>query len=285
MQRLAALGLVTQDPRQPDSYVAQDPRAVARHVMADAQAAIKQAVQRMEELPAIEGLAPAFDPNRWYGGPRSEWLTTRDQMNSRIGQVVREASSEMLTAQPGAPVERDPEVLRRGIDRVLSLVSRGVAVRSVYTAAVHDHEVMREHLRTVTEAGGAVATLRESFPRMIIIDSAHLFIDNCVMPGAARDSGWHVYDRATVAWARALFEQIWARATRWQDIQRPGSVLTERQKMILRVLEEGEPQQKVGPRLGLAERTITKEIAAARAAVGARTVFQLMAWWGRQEKS
>jgi DNA-binding CsgD family transcriptional regulator len=281
MGRLLGLGLITADPYQPDRYIAHDPRAVAQRVLSDTQSTIARALQCMADLPAVEGLASAFDPQRWYGGPASEWLQSRDEMNARIGEAVRDASSEMLTAQPGAPVDRDPAVQRLGMDRVLDLVGRGVAVRSLYTAAVREHAQTRAHLAAITEAGAEVATLSEQFPRMILIDRTHLFIDNHVMAGE-RDSGWHVFDRAGVAWAHVIHQQLWARADQWRDGRTSGGVLTERQRMILRLLDEGEPQQRVGPRLALSERTVTKELAAARSAVGAKTVYQLMAWWGRE---
>ncbi|WP_329614995.1 LuxR C-terminal-related transcriptional regulator [Streptomyces brevispora] len=281
VHRLLDLGLITADPYQPARYIAHDPRAVAQRVLADTQATIAQALQCMAELPVIEGLASDFDPHRWYGGPASEWLPTRDEMNARIGEALRDASSEMLTAQPGAPVDRDPAVQQLGMDRVLDLVDRGLSVKSIYTAAVQEHAQTRAHLAAITEAGAEVSTLQETFPRMVLIDRTHLFIDNHVM-AAERDSGWHVFDRAGVAWAHAIYQQLWARADRWQNGQAPDGVLTERQKMILRVLDEGEPQQRIAPRLSLSERTVTKEIAAARAAVGAKTVYQLMSWWGRQ---
>ncbi|MFD9952492.1 phospholipase D-like domain-containing protein [[Kitasatospora] papulosa] len=283
MGRLLGLRLVTADPYQPDRYIAHDPRAVAQRVLTDAQGTISEALKCMAELPAIERLSSAFDPNRWYGGPSSELLQTRDEMNARIGEAVRDASSEMLTAQPGAPVDRDPAVQRLGMDRVLDLVGRGVAVRSLYTAAVREHAQTRRHLAAITEAGAEVATLPDPFPRMILIDRTHLFIDNEVQPnGRDRDSGWHVFDRAGVAWAHLVHQQLWARADRWHDGRASEGVLNERQRMILRALDEGESQQRVGPRLSLSERTVTKELAAARAAVGATTVYQLMAWWGRQ---
>lgn len=281
ISRLLDLGLITADPYQPDRYIAHDPRAVAQRVLADTQATIAQALRCMTELPAVEGLASDFDPHRWYGGPASEWLPTRDAMNARIGEAVRDASSEMLTAQPGAPVDRDPAVQRLGMDRVLHLVGQGVSVRSLYTAAVREHTQTRAHLAAITAAGAQVATLQEAFPRMILIDRTHLFIDNHVMAGE-RDSGWHVFDRAGVAWAHVIHQQLWARADQWHDGRTSDGVLTERQRMILRALDEGESQQRIGPRLSLSERTVTKEIAAARSAVGAKTVYQLMAWWGRQ---
>ncbi|MFG2671341.1 LuxR C-terminal-related transcriptional regulator [Streptomyces sp. NPDC048445] len=281
MHRLLDLGLITADPYQPDRYIAHDPRAVAQRVLADTQSTIAQALRCMTELPGIESLVGDFDPHRWYGGPASEWLPTRDEMNARIGDALRDASSEMLTAQPGAPVDRDPAVQRMGMDRVLDLVDRGLSVKSIYTAAVREHTQTRGHLAAITRAGAEVATLQETFPRMVIIDRTHLFIDNHVM-AAERDSGWHVFDRAGVAWAHVVYQQLWARAEGWQEGRTSDGVLTERQKMILRALDEGEPQQRIGPRLSLSERTVTKEIAAARSAVGAKTVYQLMSWWGRQ---
>ncbi|MEU6952051.1 hypothetical protein [Streptomyces sp. NPDC045714] len=280
--RLVDLGLIAPNPDLPGQYIARDPRAAAQRVLAQVQAAITQAASCMAELPAVEGLAPVYDEHRWYSGPASELLQTRDEMNARIQQALRTASSEMWTAQPGAPVERDPEVQRAGMERVLDLRGRGVSVRSLYTVAVRDHAPSVGHLASAVEAGAEVATLEEAFPRLVIIDATHLFIDNCVLPGD-KDSGWHVTDRATVAWAHTLYQQLWARGTRWQEGDPSSGMLTERQKAILRALEEGEVQHRVGPRLSLSERTVTKELAAARAAVGAQTVYQLMAWWGRRQ--
>ncbi|GGZ53425.1 helix-turn-helix transcriptional regulator [Streptomyces rubiginosohelvolus] len=280
--RLVDLGLIAPNPDQDGRFIAHDPRAAAQRVLAQVQATIAQAASCMAELPSVEGLAPAYDQHRWYSGPVSELLQSRDEMNRRIQQALRTASEEMWTAQPGAPVDRDPEVQRAGMDRVLELRHRGVSVRSLYNVAVRDHGPTAGHLAAAVEAGAEVSTLEETFPRLVIIDNTHLFIDNCVLPGD-KDAGWHVTDRATVAWAHMLYQQLWARSTRWQEGDASSEMLTERQKAILRALEEGEAQHQVGPRLSLSDRTVTKELATARAAVGAQTVYQLMAWWGRRQ--
>ncbi|MFE3378326.1 hypothetical protein [Streptomyces anulatus] len=283
LARLVSLGLVAPNPDEDGHFIAHDPRAAAQRVLAQVQAAITQAAACMADLPSVEGLAPAYDQHRWYSGPVSELLQSRDEMNRRIQQALRTASEEMWTAQPGAPVDRDPEVQRAGMDRVLELRHRGVSVRSLYNVAARDHAATNGYLAAAVEAGAEVATLEEIFPRLVIIDGAHLFIDNCVPGGKDKDSGWHVTDRATVAWAHTLYQHLWARGTRWQEGDESSGMLTERQKAILRALQEGEAQHRVGPRLGLSERTVTKELAAARAAVGAQTVYQLMAWWGRRQ--
>ncbi|MYR40135.1 hypothetical protein GTX14_35170 [Streptomyces sp. SID4944] len=281
--RLVGLGLIAPNPDRDGQYIAHDPRGAVQQALSQVQETIMRAAQCMAELPAVEGLTAAYDSHRWYSG-LSELLETRDEMNARIAQALRTASSEMWTAQPGAPVDRDPEVQRAGMERVLDLRARGISVRSLYNVAVRDHATTSVHLAAAVEAGAEVSTLEEAFPRLVIIDGTHLFIDNCVRAnGEDKDAGWHVTDRATVAWAHTVYQHMWARATRWQDGDVSSEMLTERQKAILRALEEGEPQHGVGPRLGLSDRTVTKEIAAARAAVGAQTVYQLMAWWGRQQ--
>ncbi|WP_299541993.1 LuxR C-terminal-related transcriptional regulator [uncultured Streptomyces sp.] len=287
VSRLLAVGLVTLGPHngEQNRYIAHDPRMAARRLMGEAQALVTDTVARMAEIPAIEELATDFLENRWYGGPGSEFLDGPDEMNARIGEVLSDAmhrdGADMLTAQPGAPVDRDPGVQRLGMERTSAALACGITVRSVYNGAAYHHPQSCSYLDDVTSAGAQVVTLEDPFPRMVIVGQANLFIDNLANP-AGTNAGCHVTDRATVAWARHIFELAWERGTRWRAVRASPSVLTARQRAILGVLEEGRSQKKVGPALGLAERTVTKELAAARAAAGAQSLYQLMAWWGRE---
>ncbi|MFD6421690.1 hypothetical protein [Streptomyces sp. NPDC060198] len=287
VSRLLAVGLVAADPYSSahDRYIAQDPRLAARRLMSEAQQAVADSVARMTQIPALEELAADFDPHRWYGGPGSEFLGSSEEMNVRIGEVLADAmhqkNADMLTAQPGAPVDRDPGVQRLGIERARGALEAGVTVRSIYNAAAYHHPQSCAYLDDVTAAGAEVVTLQEEFPRMVIV-GAHLFIDNLVMSTTEMHAGWHVVDRAAVSWAREVYRMTWDRGTRWRAVRASPSTLTGRQRAILRALEEGLSQQKAGPALGLAERTVTKELAAARAATGAESLYQLMAWWGRE---
>lgn len=279
--RLVELGLVTADPYSSDRYMAHDPRMAAQRLMTDAQALVTQTVAQMAHIPALEALADHFDPFRWYGGPGSELLTTREEMNARIGEVLRRENAEMLTAQPGAPVDRDPVVQRMGMARARSALERGVTVKSMYINTVYGHAQSISYLDELTAAGAEVVTLQERFPRMVIVGD-NLFIDNLVPAQAESDAGWHVFDRAAVSWAREVYRLAWERGAKWRAVRSSLSVLTERQKAVLRALDGGDSQQQVGPALGLSDRTVTKELAAARVAVGARSMYQLMSWWGRQ---
>ncbi|MFD6427062.1 LuxR C-terminal-related transcriptional regulator [Streptomyces sp. NPDC060198] len=283
LAELAALQLVAADPYRPGHHIARDPRAVAQELMTSALADLTATVARITQIPAVEGLATEYDPHRFYGGPGSEYLGTPALMNSRIGPLTDTATQEVYTAQPGEPADRDPEILRLGAERTEAACRRGVRVRSLYTARVAEHAQAAEHAERLVQAGSEVRVLSSPFPRMVILDRQHLFIDNLIVDGAGAHSGWHVSDRSAVMWARAVFEEYWGRATPWQALHRASvdAVSTSRQRSILRELEAGQAQKQVGKRLGLAERTVTKELAALRDQLGVRTLYQVMIWWGR----
>ncbi|MFC9431090.1 LuxR C-terminal-related transcriptional regulator [Streptomyces sp. NPDC056987] len=280
-ERLVALGLLTPD-HHGDALSAADPRTAAQQLRTDTERELTRLVERMGQIPQIEQLATHFDPYRLYGGPGSEFLATRELMNARIGEVTAQASLEIYTAQPGGPKDRDPEIRRLGIDRTVGAVKRGVAVRSIYSTLTHEHEQTNAMVREIVDSGAEVRAYRNTFPRMVIVDQRHAFIDNYVVQGEA-DCGWHVVDRSAVAWAHAIFLMLWERAIRWDDLARtPAGVLTERQSAILQELAAGCSQDQVAERLGLAGRTVSKELADIRKQVGARTLYQVMAWWGRR---
>lgn len=277
--RLAALGLVERRTHD-GSWIASDPRAVAHGLMGDALTELRDLVTRIHEIPTLESLAAAYDPHRMYGGPASEFLPTRDAMNSRIGDVAAAASSSVLTAQPGAPADRDPRVVALGAQRTVDTLEAGAEVRSLYTSTAVSHTQTSAYVGQIIDAGAEVRTLSGTFPRMMIVDSRHLFIENHVVGGADNDAGWHVTDRGAVAWAERVFGALWDRAVRWSDA-RPhvATVTSGRQRQILGELEAGYTKQQAAKRLELGERTVTGELSALRAALGMRTLYQVMAWW------
>ncbi|MER7807941.1 LuxR C-terminal-related transcriptional regulator [Streptomyces sp900116325] len=280
---LVDLHLVDPDPYRPGAFIARDPRAVAQDLMATALADLTATIGRIGQIPAVEALAADYDPHRFYGGPGSEYLGTPALMNSRIGPLTDAATTEVYSAQPGEPVDRDPEILRIGTERTVTACRRGVQVRSLYNARAHEHDQTRACIDDLVAAGADVRVLGKAFPRMVLLDRQHLFIDNLVVAGAAPHSGWHVSDRSAVMWARSIFDLYWDRATPWPALARAaGSAVTSaRQREILHELEAGYSQQQAARRLGLAERTVTKELAELRSELRARTLYQVMAWWGR----
>lgn len=278
VDRLASFGLV--EKRSHDgAWIAHDPRAVAHGLMGDALTELRDLVTRIHEIPTLEALAVDYDPHRMYGGPASEYLPTRAAMNGRIGDVSTTASTSVLTAQPGAPADRDPHVVALGAQRVVQTLDAGAEVRSLYTSAAVSHTQTASFVRQVISAGAQVRTLSGTFPRMMIVDGRHLFVENHIIAGADTDAGWHVTDRGCVTWAESVFDALWDRAARWTVTAADAAVTTGRQRQILMELEAGYTKGQAARRLEVSERTVTGELTALRAALGMRTLYQVMAWW------
>ncbi|MFD8027800.1 LuxR C-terminal-related transcriptional regulator [Streptomyces sp. NPDC059717] len=283
--RLIALRLVDPDPYTPGAFIPHDPRAAAQGLTTAVLRDLTRLTEQVAHIPALERLAEHFDPHRLYGGPGSEFLSTAALMNARLGEVGAAALKEFLSVQPGEPADRDPAILRLGVERTRSALRRGVHVRSIYHRSAHEHDQTREYVSAMVADGADVRASDMPGPRMVIIDGRHLFIDNLVIDGAEGNSGWHVFDRAAVAWVRGLFDLFWDAAERWQDLcaTREASPLSERQLRILRMLAAGYAQQQIGSRIGLSERAIAKELRLVRHALGAQTTYEVMAWYGRQQ--
>ncbi|WP_282698306.1 hypothetical protein [Streptomyces sp. CC208A] len=284
-QRLAATGLVIRDPYDPAGWVAIDPRAVAQRVLEAEQETLERSLTRIRQISAIEGLYAHFEEYRMYGGAeRSELLPTMAQMNDRLGAVSALATDEICTVQPAPPAERNVDVRRLGSDRSLKLLRSGrVGMRLVYGLAALTDEGTRAYADAFMAAGGQIKVSSAREQRLVIVDTASLFIDDHVIDGTESHSGWHVRDRATVAWAKAGFERLWTRARWWSEaLAEAGDIrLTARQLDILTLFDAGLDQPAAARELKLSHRTVSSELAEARTAVGVSTTNQLMAWYGR----
>ncbi|MGW3167000.1 LuxR C-terminal-related transcriptional regulator [Streptomyces sp. NPDC001142] len=279
--RLVALGLVDRDPYVSSGYIPHDPRAAAHGITAGVMRELTELAQRMTHIDALERLAADFDPHRLYGGPGSEFLPTAAQMNARLGEVGAAAVGEFCSFQPSEPADRDPAILQLGIERTRAALHRGVRVRALYHRSTYEHDQAREHVNRMAADGAEVRASTVPGLRMVIIDQ-HLFVDNHVIATAETNSGWHVFDRAAVAWARSVYELFWAMADRWQDLGRAApSPLTSRQMHIIRLLALGRSQQQISARIGLSERAVAKELHRVRTSLGFETTYQVMAWYGR----
>jgi DNA-binding CsgD family transcriptional regulator len=202
-------------------------------------------------------------------------------MNARIADVVAASGEHACTAQPGEPTSRDPQTAAAGVERMLATLQSGVRIRTLYNSLAAGHAQTVDYVQRIADAGAEVRALSTTFPRMMIVDGRHLFVDNCVVNGVDADSGWHITDRGSVAWAQHVFDCFWDRGARWADLtQRVGKLAsTGRQRQILAELESGYSQQQASTRLGYAPRTVAKELVALRETLGLRSLYQVLMWW------
>ncbi|MFC8155882.1 hypothetical protein ACFUO0_17780 [Streptomyces cinereoruber] len=283
-RRLADRGLVVRDPYDIARWVAIDPRAAAQRLLAEEQEALARSLERMRQVPVIEGLYAHFEAHRLYGGPGSELLPTMAQVNDRLGSVSALATAEICSVQPTPPAERNAGARQLGSDRSLALLRSGrIGMRLVYGLAALMDEATREYADAFMEAGGQIKVSPSREQRMVIVDNDNLFIDDHVIAGTESHSGWHVRDRATVAWARAGFDRLWERARWWSEaLAEAGDIrLSPRQLDILALFDAGLDSRAAAREVGISPRTLAAELTEAKASLGVSTTYQLMGWYGR----
>jgi hypothetical protein len=275
--RLVQLGLVRQIG---DELVALDPRVVAQQLLAEHHAALARTLDQMGRVSALERLARHYDPARLYGGPASEFVHSKALMNEHIKHVLAtDAEGGLYTVQPGVPTERDPAVLEEGLRRARALLVRGIPVRSLYPSAALAHAPTARYVEVVLAEGGEVRVGQELPPRMVMAGT-NLFVDNHVLSSEAH-AGWHIKDIACTAFALAVFQGYWDRATPWQEARAAlaDAVTTPQQRMILRGLAKGDTQAVVAGQLGVSGREVGRDLEALRDDLGLRSTNQLMVWW------
>ncbi|WP_309056726.1 LuxR C-terminal-related transcriptional regulator [Streptomyces sp.] len=257
-----------------------DPRVAAQRLLAAHRATLEQALREVSYLPALEALSQHYAPSQFYGGPASKLLQSKEAMNAEIGMALDETTRELLTAQPGQPEDRDPEVQREGIERARRLLERGVAVRSIYTAAALEHEPTVEYVDLILEGGAEVRVAHDLPPRMVLTGST-LFIDNVVVADEDPNAGWCVTDIAAVSFARTVYEAYWARAVPWETARAAlrDAVTSTRQRYILRGLAKGGTQATIAAQLEVSEREVRRDLEDLRARLALPSTNALLYWW------
>ncbi|MFE1344964.1 LuxR C-terminal-related transcriptional regulator [Streptomyces sp. NPDC058757] len=279
LRKLQELRLIAPHPVKPGRYTALDAQLAIRSHMASEQEALHRTAQRMAGLAALDRLAARHDQARYWSGPPSEFLLTADLVSLRIAEAVSRATTEVLTAQP---TPRKQAVIDSVMERDTGLLMRGVRMKILYHASTRANPHVKDYVREVQAYGAELRVLHGPFSQLICIDGREAFIRNMAGADAADHSGWYVRDAAAVAYMREAYLLDWTRAEPWTPgEQRMTGWLTERQKVILQLLADGQEQEMIARRLDVSPRTVAKHLAAIRAHLGMRTTAQLMVWYGQ----
>lgn len=281
-ERLTKLGLVVENPYEPGCFVALDPRDAQQKLLEARYADLTTVVEQLRSLPQLESLRSVYDPERMYGHASSELLPTMAQMDTRIGEASSRAREEALSAQPTPRPQRDQRSLQTGSDRSLTLLRRGVKVRLLYGPAATADAESRAYVKDFIAAGGEVRIHRKPFVRTVIVDGRDVFIDDFVAGHSSTAAGWHISDRAAVAWARRVFNHLWESSCTWEESLSWGeSMPSERQLQILGDLDAGYDQPTIARRVRISQRQLTADLKEARETLGLSSTYQLMSWYGR----
>lgn len=291
VRNLADWGFVAFHEARPGTPVALDPRKAARRLALAELEEAEALAARLKTLPDLsEQLGELYDRGQWRAGGGAEFIGDAAVVNARLDDVVSNARSEILAAQPGGP--RTEAQLNRSLARDQAALARGVTLRTLYRDTVRDNSVTAEYARLMTGKGTAYCTLAAPFERAIIVDRKTAFISNHLVEGAPEHSAWQVTDRAMVAYIVAEFDAKWRRADPWHGELRAragadrtvdtvsgadgGIRTTRRQREVMRDQCAGIAQPVTARRLGIGLRTLGEEIKELKDRFGAKSLTELV---------
>jgi DNA-binding CsgD family transcriptional regulator len=213
-----------------------------------------------ERQAEVAAFAVAYQRGRLGQGESSliEVLEDARAVRALLGMMINECRIEVLACQPGGP--RPEQALTDSLPRDLSILSRGVALRSLYQQTARFDPATINYVTKVTAAGSQIRTAIELPPRMILIDQAIAFLPlRNYVSGAVI-----IREESAVQFLRAVFDLIWSTA---QPFLGPGSgnssspdALDETSIRIVQLLADGYTDKAIGAKLGMSERTVREYV-------------------------
>lgn len=279
LQKLVRLGLVRHGDFDGE-LVPVDPRGLQAQLMADLRRQMQDAMTRMDGIPGVIGqVETIFTQQRFHIGSGSELLESADQANARISEALEQARTEVLTAQPGS---RSKKALDIAAARDVAALHRGRKMRTMYHPSGRANPELHRYVKAISEHGAEVRTVSLDFPRMVIFDGSHAFVD-VKLPGAPANSALHLTDPVMVAWVRSMFDLFWGMGDSWGAAVQPAKELVTdpTRLLILKLLVGGLNQNQIAPRVGLSLRLVNKHLSALKAQFDAATLVELGVKWVR----
>jgi hypothetical protein len=268
---LVDVGLVTRSDDE-RSWCAVDPAAVQARVVAPlGQQGAELIAESAHWANAFSNLSHVWrrSPSA-VGGPFAE-LRGLDTIGTFLSSLVGDAQEELLTAQPQ---------YRRGVNQLgavsageLTLLKRGVRVRTLYQHAARRGADTRRYVAAVTAAGAEVRTLDEFFNRLIVVDRRV-----AVIPGhGGLDTAMVISEKSMVDYLVDIFERHWERARPFTSSETSlmRDIAAEQRAMTIRMLLEGRADPAGAKRLGVSPRTYAAYVADLKSEFEVETRFQL----------
>ncbi len=271
LRELTDIGLLVPDLDEPGVLIAVDPKQLSRGLSAAWQRKALDLLSRAVALPSdLQELAEAFHIPEQAGGT-IQYVRSKVLINQQLEQLMAGCSEELLSAQPGGP--RPPEGLAGVIDRDLDALRRGVVLRTLYHPSTRYHTPTREFVAAITENGGRVRTLDDSYTRLLVIDRR-----TAVIPVAGDlNLAAFIHDQAVINFLiDEVFERNWARGLDFDGSSTvPQQVISRLRQAIIDLLLKGTNHRVIARKLGISERTLARHIAELREEYNVESLFQL----------
>lgn len=257
------------------SYTPCSPDAAAAHLTGPIEAAIRERHREAERLKShVMSLKTVFDES-WNGYSTQnaiEYLNLPDTVRSVLEQLSESARIEAAAAHPQLA---SPTALEEGVARTERVISRGVAMRTLYPHSVLAHQYMQQHLSKMVAMGSQIRTTSHISDRILFFDREVAVIANGESsPGngaiAIREPALvaHLYRSWQSSWDSGLPFQAAPSGTGY------GSAKDELRRSIARLLESGMKDDLAARRLSMSTSTYRRHVTDLMNDLGAKSRFQ-----------
>ncbi|MFF5338023.1 LuxR C-terminal-related transcriptional regulator [Streptomyces sp. NPDC013181] len=260
------------------------PDAAAASLVGPAERQIRDLQQAVTEVRAkLMSLTPLYFEGRRVRNHLEAFDVISDpaRIQALLDHFGQTCKSELITVQPGGA--RPADLLDDARASALSILSRGVRIRTIYQHTARNDLATRSYVRDVTVQGAEVRTADEVIDRLIIYDREVAFLPERSAredsPGAAV-----VREPTLVAFLCSVFEYLWEGATPYVvESQRSPASTDELKWSIIRLMTKGYKDEMVARRLGMSVRTCRRHIAEITEELEATSRFQAGYNAARQE--
>ncbi|MEU8679078.1 helix-turn-helix transcriptional regulator [Streptomyces sp. NPDC048560] len=195
-----------------------------------------------------------------------------NRINAALDLATAECRTEVLTIQPGGG--RSEDRLSEALERGLSVVDRGVSIRTLYQHTVRYSPGTLAYAERMADVNVEIRTLEELIERLIVFDRTVAFIP----AQDDRQVALELRHPGLVEYLVKVFEQLWNRAAplleevKYDPTPRGISGV---QRSIAQLLVEGHVDDSIARRLGMNVRTCRSHVAKLSAALGSTSRAQL----------
>ncbi|MER6504776.1 helix-turn-helix transcriptional regulator [Streptomyces sp. NPDC001455] len=195
-----------------------------------------------------------------------------NRINAALDLATAECRSEVLTVQPGGG--RSEDRLSEALERGLSVVDRGVSIRTLYQHTVRHSPGTLAYAERMADDNVEIRTLEELIERLIVFDRTVAFIP----AQDDRQVALELRHPGLVEYLVKVFEQLWTRAAPLLEevkYEPTPKGISGVQRSIAQLLVEGHVDDSIARRLGMNVRTCRAHVAKLSAVLGSNSRAQL----------
>jgi len=273
LRHLEFVGLIVASPSTPSRLRPVYPQVGLQRLLNQRWDAHEEEARHLREVgEKVSSFAAEFaDHRRAYEVSLLNEVTDPAEMTSRVNQLVRESTSEILSFVPTLLSGKTLEHARAD-DR--ELLERGVRARSIYLDATLEDPSTLDYLQWLAAEGAYVRTAPSLPVRMIVFDGAAAVVSRRALdPG---QGALIVQSQGLIAALVSLFEAYWGRATPLVDrSQSRHPAITTIEHDILTLLAQGMKDDAIAHRLDVSVRTVRRALNQLYERTGSESRFEL----------